>query len=98
MACPVQSQWFHIVVFILGALVVLSRYVRGAEVSIAGPATRSTPSTEGINCEPLVNLAAGVGSSLVTMAFKRATRRSVSSQRSRVDFCMGDSRRLASQV
>lgn len=35
MACPVNHPLFHAVVFLIGVLVVLSRYVRAADVVVA---------------------------------------------------------------
>lgn len=34
MACPVNHPWFHAVVFLLGVIVVLSRYVRADEAHL----------------------------------------------------------------
>jgi len=35
MACPVNSPAFHALVFLIGLIIVLGRYVKGAEVSSA---------------------------------------------------------------
>ncbi|KAE8253935.1 hypothetical protein A4X06_0g1145 [Tilletia controversa] len=39
MACPVNSPAFHALIFLIGLLIVLGRYVKGAEVSnLSSPA------------------------------------------------------------
>lgn len=37
MACPVNHPWFHALVFLLGVIVVLSRYARAEPISAVGP-------------------------------------------------------------
>ncbi|CAO1622641.1 unnamed protein product [Parajaminaea phylloscopi] len=49
MACPVNHPMFHAVVFLIGVLVVLSRYVRAA-----------TPASELVQSQMMSLVAAGV--------------------------------------